>query len=55
MKQKTAFAVFSYTLEGNEEYMVKGNFGGEKELAETWAKLNQHLYSRTLFVKEIKY
>jgi hypothetical protein len=39
MKQKTAYAVFSLTNSGLD-YMVKGNFGADKDKADEWAHHN---------------
>jgi len=54
MKNKTAFAVFTLTDSG-KDYMVKGNFGNNKEAAQKWAENNVSNHSNGLFVKEIKY
>lgn len=37
MKKKIAYAVFTLT-DSNKEYMVKGNFGGDKKAATQWAQ-----------------
>lgn len=47
MRQKTAYAVFTSTPSGLD-YMVKGNFGTDKNSADTWAKehvgdVNEHV------------
>ncbi len=54
MIKRKAFAVFTYTL-SNQEYMVRGNFGSNKESAEKWAEEHQYLYDRVLFVKQVDY
>lgn len=56
MKKKIAYAVFTLTNSGLD-YMVKGNFGDNKEAASQWA-LNMSKsgsYPNGLFVKEVKY
>lgn len=69
MRQKTAYAVFSLTDSGLD-YMVKGNFGNDKEAAEDWAEYHKAdtvyatytcdgpeitKYPKGLFVKKVKY
>lgn len=56
MKKKIAYAVFTTTNSGLE-YMVKGNFGDNKEAAEKWMEnnVNEGNYPNGLFVKRIKY
>jgi hypothetical protein len=46
MRTKIAYAVFTLTPSGLD-YMVKGNFGSNKDAADTWAKdhigdVNEH-------------
>lgn len=67
MKKKTAFGVFTLTDSGLD-YLVKGNFGDDKDKADAWAKDNdvithpvdepaktEPMYPHGLFVKEVKY
>jgi hypothetical protein len=47
MRTKIAYAVFTFTPSGLD-YMVKGNFGDNKDAADTWAKehlgdVNEHV------------
>lgn len=66
-RTKIAYAVFTRTDQGNE-YLVKGNFGNDKEKAEKWAKENdiithpigepentQAFFPHGLFVKKLNY
>lgn len=66
MKKKTSFVVFTTTSSGLD-FMVKGNFGNNEELAKTWAKNHMNdesdilpaifepKYPNGLFVKKVKY
>jgi hypothetical protein len=54
MRKKIAYAVFTLTDSGLE-YMVKGNFGEHKDLAEKWKRDHIYDYPNGLFVKEVKY
>lgn len=56
MKKKIAYAVFTKTLT-DKEYMVKGNFGTDKQKADNWKEQHENVatYPNGLFVKEVKY
>jgi hypothetical protein len=56
MKKKIAYAVFTLTGSGLD-YMVKGNFGEDKDAAQKWADVFSRggSYPNGLFVKKVEY
>lgn len=54
MKKKIAYGVFSFTDSG-QDYLVRGNFGDNKALADAWAANNVSRYPNGLIVKKIEY